>query len=248
LKNKCLRGSGIRGGFTPSLSRRFCDIYYVGIMKSTAAKGILLMFFGLFGRKSHASAETDFWKWFSANETQLFSLESDRDAVFNRLGAAMEKVHADLTFEFGPITEGKREFVISAGGIKAAFPAVEALYSSAPSLKRWKWVKFRPRREPINNIEFGGKTIQSKDVHFLLARDEPRVGIVLFFNGYSEAEKTLFGQIGYLFLDEALGEFAVEMRVGFIEFQTRDSKHFKNAFPLDELPAQFDEFWAMRTR
>jgi hypothetical protein len=217
-------------------------------MKSIAAKGILLMVFGLFGAKSHASAETDFWKWFSANEAQLFSWESDRDAVFSRLGAAMEKVHTDLTFEFGPIAEGKREFVVSAGGIKAAFPAVEALYRSAPTLKRWKWVKFRPRREPLNDIEFGGKSIQPKDVHFLLARDDPKVGIVLFFNGYNEAEKNVFGQIGYLFLDEALGEYAVEMKVGFIEFQARDSKHFTNAFPLDELPAQFDEFWAKKAR
>jgi hypothetical protein len=138
--------------------------------------------------------------------------------------------------------------VISAGGVKTAFPAVEALYSSAPSLKRWKWVKFRPRRDPLSNIEFGGKSIQSKDVHFLLARDEPRVGIVLFFNGYNEAERTAFRQIGYLFLDEALGEYEVEMKVGFIEFQARDSRHFKNALPLVELPAQFDEFWAKKGR
>jgi hypothetical protein len=217
-------------------------------MKSIVAKGILLMVFSLFGAKSHASAETDFWKWFLANEAQLFSWESDREAVFNRLGAAMHKVHSDLTFELGPIVEGRREFVISAGGIKAGFPTVEALYRSAPTLKRWEWVKFRPRREPLNNIEFGGKSLQSKDVHFLLAHDEPKVGIVLFFDGYNEKEKTVFGQIGYLFLDEALGEYAVEMKVGFIEFQARDSKHFKHASPLDELPAKFDEFWAKKAR
>lgn len=208
------------------------------------AKGLLLMFFGLFGAKSQASPEADFWKWFLANETQLFSWESDREATFDKLAAAMQKVHADLTFEFGPVVEGKREFVISAGGIKAAFPAVETLYKSAPSLKRWQWVKFRPRRNPLNNIEFGGKSASVEDVHYLLARDEPKVGIVLFFDGYNEKEKSVFGQIGYLMLDEALGEYAVEMQVGFIEFQSRESKYFPQASPLVELPAHFDDFWA----
>lgn len=210
------------------------------------AKGIFLMVFGLFGAKAQATPESDFWKWFTANESMLFSWESDREATFDKLAAAMQKVHSDLTFEFGPAIDGKREFLISAGGIKAAFPAVEALYASAPALKRWEWVKFRPRRLPLNNIEFGGKSIRVEDVHYLLAKDEPKVGIVLFFDGYNEKEKSIFGQIGYLFLDEALGEFAVEMQVGFIEFQSRDSKYFQNASPLEELPAHFDEFWAQR--
>ena len=158
----------------------------------------------------------------------------------------MHKVHPDLTFEFGPIAQGWREFVISAGGIQAAFPSVEALYNTAPVLKRWKWVKFRPRREPLHDIEFGGKAVQSKDVRFLLVRDEPKVGIVLFFEGYNEDEKNVFGQIGYLFLDEALGEYAVEMQVGFIKFESRDSKYFAQASLLDALPAQFDKFWAKK--
>ncbi len=204
------------------------------------------MLFSLFGAKSHASEATDFWKWFSANETLLYSWESDRDTTFNRLAAAMHKVHPDLTFEFGPIAQGRRELVISAGGIKAAFPSVETLYKSAPALKRWKWVKFRPRREPLNDIEFGGKAVRSKDVRFLLVRDEPKVGIVLFFEGYNDKEKNVFGQIGYLFLDEALGEYAVEMQVGFIKFESRDSKYFTQASALDALPAQFDKFWAKK--
>ena len=204
------------------------------------------MFSNLFRSKPTSSPEANFWTWFAANEAQLFSWESDRDAVFGRLAEAMAKVHPDLTFEFGPICEGKREFVISAAGIKAAFPAVEALYAQAPPLKRWSWIKFRPRRPDLHDIEFEGKKVRADDVHFLLARDEPKVGIVLFFDGYSDTEKTTFGQIGYLFLDEALGELAVETQVGFIEFQARDSKYFEHASPLAELQQAFDDFWAAK--
>lgn len=219
----------------------------LGIMTRALAKGILLMVFGLFGKNAQATPEAEFWKWFTANEAMLFSWESDGEATFDKVSAAMKKVHPDLTFEFSPVIGGKREFVISAGGIKSAFPAVESLYKSAPSLKRWQWVKFRPRRNPLNDINYGGKHIRVEDVHYLLARDEKKVGIVLFFDGYNEKDKTTFGQIGYLMLDEALGEYVVETQVGFIEFHSRDSKYFPQASPLAELPSQFDEYWNKRT-
>ena len=204
------------------------------------------MAFTLFGTSAHAGSEETFWKWFAANEARLFSFEKNQEAIFDELGKQMSRVNSDLTFEFGPVTDGKREFVISAGGIKKSFPAVEALYSKAPSLSRWAWVKFRPRRLPLNDLEYGGKKVRTDDVRYLLAKDGDKVGIVLFFDGYSENEKNIYGQIGYLFLDEALGEYAVETEVGFIEFQSHESKYFSNSSPLRDLPAHFDEYLERR--
>src|SRR5262245_46726753 len=131
------------------------------------------MVFGLFSSKPPASPEADFWKWFQANEARLFSWENDREATFNALEEAMHNVDPNLTFEISPVIDGKREFVISADGIQDGFPAVEALYASAPSLERWTWVKFRPRRLPLHDIEFAEKSVRADEVHFLLARDDP---------------------------------------------------------------------------
>jgi len=75
-----------------------------------------------------ASPEADFWKWFEANHAELFDFERDQDRIFDRLAAEMHKVDHDLTFEFGPKENGKREFIISADGIVRAFPKVETLY------------------------------------------------------------------------------------------------------------------------
>jgi len=197
------------------------------------------MAFFSFGAR--ASGEDAFWQWFQKNEVRLFTFEKDQEAVFNELGSRMKRVNADLTFEFGPVQNGRREFVISAGGIKSAFPSVDALYKKAPALPRWVWVKFRPRRDHIHDIKLGDKTIKASDVHYVLAEDGAKVGIVLFFDGYNEKEKSTYGQIGYLFLDEALGEFAVETQVGFIEFEPRTSRYFKDAMLLKELPQHFDE-------
>ena len=198
------------------------------------------MIFSLFSSRASAGGEEAFWKWFKANEPLLFSFEKNQEAIFNDLGARMARVNPNLTFEFGPVKDGKREFVISAGGIKKAFPSVEALYNAAPSLPRWTWVKYRPRRLPINDLNFGGKRIKPDDVRYLMSQDGDKVGIVLFFDGYNEKEKKIFAEIGYLFLDEALGEYSVETEVGFIEFQGHDSKDFAQSHPLRELPANFD--------
>jgi hypothetical protein len=194
--------------------------------------------------------EQAFWKWFEKRQADLYRFEHDRDDFFDRLTKALHSVHSDLTFEFSPIGEdGKREFVISAGGIKAAFASVEALYAAAPKLPKWTFVKFRPRRSPLNDLEFGGRKVKSSDVHYALFKDKDptKVGIMIFLDGYTEQDKgSVWGQIGYLFLDEALGEYDVETHVGAIVFSNRESEHFRHARPLSELPAQFDEALAPR--
>ena len=84
------------------------------------------------------ASEDTFWQWFAKNEGKLFSFETNQQEIFSALSHQLELVNCDLTFEFGPLqSDGKREFVISEGGIKAAFPAVEALYAKAPALDRW---------------------------------------------------------------------------------------------------------------
>jgi hypothetical protein len=197
-----------------------------------------------FTRAFAGSPEKKFWKWFEKNQNMLFEFERDRENVFDRLAAEMSKVHPDLTFEFSPVLKnGKREFVISAGGIKKAFPSVEALYDSAPDLPKWRFIKFRPRRKPPNDLNFGGKSIKASEVHYKMFKDQEKVGIIIFLDGYNDSEQDIYGNIGYLFLDEALGEYDIEMKVGFIEFHSRDSNYFEGASSLIELADHFDEYF-----
>lgn len=209
----------------------------------------ILILFGLATPMPMLAAETkeqSFWNWFVKNEVRLFQVEKDQSALFGELGAAMSKVHEDLTFEFGPVdANGKRGFVISAGGIKAAFPSVESLHAAAPALPRWKFIKFRPRRASLSNVEFGGVTVEVKNVHYALFKDHDpkKVGIMLFLEGYVKAPgDSKLEQAGYLMLDEALGEFEVETYAGAIVFFGRDSKYFERGRPIEELQGDFDNW------
>jgi hypothetical protein len=187
--------------------------------------------------------EQRFWNWFIEHETELFSLrlhrEVERERMFDKLASELRKVHPDLAFEFGPIGT-TREFIISAGGIKRAFSSVAALVNSAPTLDRWQVTAFRPRRNPVNVVEFRGNRVDPKDVQFTLISNGKMAGVCLFIPGYREADSDI-RQIGYLLLDEALGEYDVETSLGPIEMLSPETDTEEQRFPFAELPKQFDE-------
>ena len=207
---------------------------------------VVLIIMGIFSFKNTfaGSSEDTFWKWFQKNESTILNFERDQERTFDKLASKMNVVNEDLTFEFGPISDdGKREFVISAGGIKASFPAVEALHSSAPQMKNWVFTKYRPRRNPLNDLSYGGVSVPVGDVHYKMFKDDEKVGIIVFLKGCSEEQHDIYGNIGYLFLDEALGEYDIETKVGFIEFHNRESKYYEGALPLKELAEAFDDYF-----
>lgn len=197
-----------------------------------------------FKHRSSTKKEDAFWQWFKANEERIFTFELDREAIFDEIEEQLRQIDLNLTFEFGSLKDGKREFVISAGGIRSAFPAVESLHAKAPPLEKWIVIKFRQRRLPLYNVEFGGKNVKTKDVQYLTRKDGEKVGIVLFMRNYNEEEEMTYMQIGYLFLDQALGEYAVETQVGFIEFQSQDSASFQQSLPLETMSARFDQHFS----
>ena len=85
--------------------------------------------FDLFRKKE--SPDVAFWSWFATNEDRLFYFEKDQEKIFDELNGKLRAIHPSVTFEFGPVKQGKREFVISADGIREAFPFVERTFSSA---------------------------------------------------------------------------------------------------------------------
>jgi len=180
----------------------------------------------------------DFWKWFQSNEDRLFNFEKNREQTFDMLGAEMHKLNPSLTFEFGPIEDGKREFVISADGVKEAFPQVEALYAAAPSLPRWKFIRFRPRRKPMD-VKYGGVSVRAASVTVQLVQNGQVADVTVFIPNYSEADRKTFGAIAFLLLDGALGEYDVETRVGQINVDATLKVQAQTS-SLQDLPKAFD--------
>jgi hypothetical protein len=192
--------------------------------------------------------EVAFWNWFRQNESRLFDFERDQDRIFRQLASALHDVDPDLTFEFGPIVDGRREFVVSAGGIRGAFPAVEALVEAAPSLARWCITKFRPRRPVSGHLEFAGLRVGAHDVWITCHPDDGRWGLTIHLPGYEPTPDHRYEQIGYLWLDQSLGEYDVETRISFIEFASTDHGATVGDVSLNRLPSIIDGVVSNRER
>lgn len=185
--------------------------------------------------------EEAFWKWFRENEARLFDFEQEREKIFDELTRELKKVNPDLVFEFGPKNE-KRDFTVSADGIKESFPAVIALVDKAPPLERWNILKFRQRGKPVVNIRIDGEELSTDQYKFTIEPDGQKTGITLYIDGYEQARHNLFAKVGFLFLDNCLGEYDMETKVGFVEFKPAAEPSSLPKQPLSELPETFDKF------
>jgi hypothetical protein len=192
------------------------------------------------------SKEQKFWSWFLDNEERLLNFEQEQDVIFGEMHSRLKQVDEDLVFEFGPnLDNGGREMVLSAGGIESTFPAVEALHSAAPKLDKWSVVKFSPRRNPLNDLLYMGKTVSVEDVYYLLVDDisPDKIGIMLFLKDYNEAESSIWWELGFLFLDQALGEYDVGTKLGTIIIDSTMSEYNVDTSPLVELSDEFDSYF-----
>jgi hypothetical protein len=188
--------------------------------------------------QANVTAEENFWKWFRNNENALFDFEKDQERVFDRLGAEMHKINPSLTFEFGPKENGKREFVISADGIREVFPEVERLYGAAPSLPHWKFVKFRPRRKPFD-ITYEGVTVRAAAVVVAVKASGQVADLTVFIPGYTQTAHKTYAAITFLLLDQALGEYDVETRIGQVNVESATKAPAKTC-SLEALPRTVD--------
>jgi hypothetical protein len=164
------------------------------------------------------SNEKKFWKWFVKHSDELFNFEADQQRIFDELATQLKKVHESLTFEFGPIQNNKREFIVSADGIRSAFPFVQKLVAISPKMDRWSVIPFRPPKGLMNSIQFEDYILYPQDVWFKHEKDGDRTGLVIYIKNFSENNEIQAKSAVFIMLDSALGEYNVETMVGFIEF------------------------------
>jgi hypothetical protein len=195
---------------------------------------------------AQSKPEATFWMWFQQNEDSLLHFERDQHRTLAQLTVELRKVDRKLVFEFGPIEDGRREFTISADGIRETFPKVEALYAAAPALPKWKILKFRQRHEPTD-IEIDGVRVQASAVLIAIKDTGRKVDLAVFLPGYSDGAQSAFVTITFLLLDHAVGEYDIESFVGRVDVRNL-SEAPSNSLSLRELPVAFDSMVAAQNQ
>jgi hypothetical protein len=87
--------------------------------------------------------------------------------------------------------------------------------------------------------------VKADTVSVLLEPDDQKVSLTVFIPGYDQENHNAYAGIAFLLLDQAVGEYDVETRVGYIEVKD-SSQAPAQARSLQELPKAFDDFFTGR--
>ena len=162
------------------------------------------------------SREQRFWRWFADNSGRLFHFETDQARVFRELAHELSRVEKGLTFEFGPVSNARREFTISADGNRTRFPAVQRLAAAAPPLSEWIIIPFRPPKDlrHFRSVRINNVTLSVNDIWFASDEADSRINLEIFIRGLNAHNQRELVVAAFLLLDLALGEYVVETRIG----------------------------------
>lgn len=198
------------------------------------------MFSKLFVKKN---IEDKFWDWFTSKSNLYYNFEKNQNFLFVELKNKLNKIHPDLVFEFGPILKnGKREFVISADGIKSSFPFVKKLVDKAPHFQNWKIVAFRQPKEGIDQIIYKNLRFHFDDVFFRFGKDSGKISLELNIRDYNENPN--WTGATFVLLDNLIGEYYAETAISKIEKIKLKEQEIKNLFPIIMLPQILKEYYS----
>lgn len=166
-----------------------------------------------------AAGET-FWTWFLENKAFLESYVENTHAVVSAIGERLAAVNPRLTFEMGQANDGVYEFIVSADGISAVFPAVTDLTKLAPTIDGWRVIAFRPRKPESlgNTVTLEGMDLPTSALWYRSRDHDDRIDITLFVEGSDMDEAQAYLGPIFILLDATLGEYDVATRIGHIEF------------------------------
>ena len=187
-------------------------------------------------------SEDEFWDWFRDNELLYYELEDSKDPLLNELHEKLTQYYDGLTYQFSiKSPEGKKEFVVSADGNIEAFPAVTALVDAAPEFERWKIIAFRPRVTEEFELSMGEKVFTFDDFYFLHAMDVATIALQLHIRNFEDTQE--YQQAAFIVLDNVLGEYDMETKVGHIEFLRLDESKIDELYSIRDLPMVVDDLF-----
>lgn len=192
-----------------------------------------------------------FWEWFAAHEARLFEIQLDEHGAVSdenmdqvvALAEACSLVHPDLSVEIDHSSNpALRRLIVSANGITQHFPIVEEIVDRAPKMARWVAVKYRQRQRHINPLTLNGFTLRAEDLRFGITQQHSTgaFGIVIFIPGFTEEDRKSWTHMGFIFLDQVLGEFDVATKIQNVQFVSDRSHPTMDRLTYDALPRIFD--------
>ncbi len=196
---------------------------------------------GLFAKETQ---EQKFWSWFVKHQDALFVNNASDGEILDRLSGKLTEYGDGLTFELSSEREGKRELIISADGIRDLFPSVQKLTASAPDLKKWEVIAFRPRMDDFAKftLTYAGVDFDPSTIWIKPIIDEGNFDLILYHSNLTAENKNIIVAGTYILLDMAIGEYDVVTGIRYIDHQLLpENPANEGLVPFSELRYLFDK-------
>jgi hypothetical protein len=167
-----------------------------------------------------------FWNWFKVNNQKfLFLNQIDsrevKDKLLDEFLLELHKYCDKLFFEIGGQPEDKNvELIISAEGNADFFGYVEKLVDSAPEIKSWEVIAFKPPMGKGFKTNYRGKEFDPSRIIFipLNHEDDPKlVGLQVCYPDYLDAERDIFINGTYIAIDSLIGEKSTALDINYLD-------------------------------
>jgi len=189
----------------------------------------------------------EFWNWFVQNEEEYYTMDhtkvEEMNLLFDKLQDRLIPINPSLVFEFSPILEnGKREFVLSADGHKAAFADLLFLFKRSPDHNNWDIIPFKQAHEGDPKIEFNnGYKFSWDKVKFTSEETQEGLSVKFYIKDY-DPDQDVFGMGLFILLDTLLGEYDAVTQITYVDLYKLDNAKSKNLRNFEELKTVVDEY------
>lgn len=174
-------------------------------------------------RAGSSSGPSDFWSWWSDGRhrvAEAITTGGFDERLVNEIGQAVQTIHPAMAWELAPGRSAQHAFCISPeGNAELRQGALRWLASAPPPDETWEYHASRQASPSLSALEVGGTLFELSAMRAIASWDESRrrVDVRLWHPQFAAAPQPVRLQASFLFLDNLIGEDAVERWIGQID-------------------------------
>lgn len=177
----------------------------------------------LFGRGPAEPEIGDFWEWWPGNRDRIATAITTNGfdgRLVNDISKAVQTVDPAMAWELSPGRTAEHAFCISPEGNAAIRPAALRWLAAAPAPDAtWEFHASKQAAPSLSRVNIGGASFDFAEMRAIASWDDvrQREDVRLWHPGFPSVPDNARIQVGFLFLDNLLGEDAVERWIGVID-------------------------------
>jgi hypothetical protein len=164
-----------------------------------------------------------FWTWWSGAQDRLaqaISAGSIDAGLIDEIGRAVRGIHPEVAWELAPGKGAEHAFCISAEGrADLRQVALRWLESAPPADATWEYHASRQAGQRPMSLDIGGARFDLAEMRAIGSWDPTtrRLDVSLWHPQFEQVPSQVRPQVGFLFLDNLLGEEDVERWIGRVD-------------------------------